>query len=114
MYGTCDMSMYIIICVTQIMIYNSILLGTLNFVTLYSAVTLSNEDDAWSSSISTDGGFPFGTGTIYSVYVRKHSHFAREQGMFRVYCEEKRNLNNIYTLADVEENHIIICAQYAT
>ena len=73
MYGTCDMSMYIM-CNTDNDLYNNILLGTLNFVTLYSANTLSNGDDTWSSSISTDGGFPFGTGTIYSVYVRKCLH----------------------------------------
>jgi hypothetical protein len=58
--------------------------GTLNFVNLYSAVTLSNEDDTKSSSISTDGGFPFGTGTIYSVYVRKRSPCACVHGMFSV------------------------------
>ena len=76
LFSLCDMSihMYIIICVTQIMVYTYILLGTLNFVTLYSANKLVNADDTWSSSISTDGGFPFGTGTIYSVYVRKRLH----------------------------------------
>ena len=86
------------------MIYNYIiLLGTLNFVSLYSAVTLSNEDDIKSSSISTNGGFPFGTGTIYSVYVRKRSHMCMACS---VCCELIWKLNNIYTLADVEENYI--------
>ena len=45
-------------------------IGTLNFVTLYSATSLSREDDAYSSPISTDGAFRFGTGYVYSVYVR--------------------------------------------
>ena len=48
-------------------------IGTLNFVTLYSATNLSREDDAYSSPISIDGDFRFGTGHVSSVYVRTHS-----------------------------------------
>ena len=44
-------------------------------MTLYSAVTLAGGDDTKSLSISTDGGFPFGTGTIYSVYVSYISEY---------------------------------------
>ena len=48
-------------------------IGTLNFVTLYSATTLPRRDDAYSSRISTNGAFRFGTGSVSSVYVRTHS-----------------------------------------
>ena len=48
--------------------------GTLSFVTLYSATSLSREDDTYSSLISTNGTFPFGTGYVSSVYVRMHPH----------------------------------------
>ena len=50
--------------------YHSFLLGTLNFVTLYSAKTLPRIDDTFSPPITIDGGFPFGTGTIHTAYVR--------------------------------------------
>ena len=46
------------------------LLGTLNFVTLYSETYLRRIDNTSSSPISTYGGFPLETGTIDFVYVR--------------------------------------------
>ena len=62
-------------CISKLQ-YISFLLGTLNFVTLYSLINLPRIDDVLSPAISIDEGFPFGTGTIYSVYVRKHFHCA--------------------------------------
>ena len=38
-------------------------------VTLASYSTMPRRDDAMSGSISTGGGFKFGTDTIYRVYV---------------------------------------------
>ena len=52
--------------------HSFILVGTLNFVTLFSARSLPRDHDAYSPSISTDGGFLFGTNTIYHVHVRFH------------------------------------------
>ena len=57
-------------CISKLQ-HNSFLLGTLNFVTLYSVTTLPRSDDVFSPPISIDEGFPFGTGTVYTVYVRK-------------------------------------------
>ena len=62
-------------CISKLQ-HNSFLLGTLNFVTLYSLTTLPHSDDVFSPPISIGEGFPFGTGTVYSVYVRKHFHCA--------------------------------------
>ena len=46
------------------------IIGTLPFVTLYSAKTLQTQGSfVHSPNISTHGGFKFGNGTIYSVYV---------------------------------------------
>ena len=70
--------------------YDLFLLGTLNFVTLHSATTLPRIDDVISPPISIDGGFPFGTGTIYTAYVRKHSPCAcvavRHMHSYAVLC----------------------------
>ena len=44
-------------------------IGTLNFLNLYSAMSLTREDDTYAS-VPTYGGFEFGSRTIFTVYVR--------------------------------------------
>ncbi|CAI8021025.1 Alpha-tectorin [Geodia barretti] len=50
--------------------------GTLEFVTLSSPTTLPRSDDASSDQISTNGDFPFGFGTISTVYVSTNGYIS--------------------------------------
>ena len=43
--------------------------GTLSFLTLYSPSTVTRGDEDYGGRVSTGGGFEFGNGYIYSVYV---------------------------------------------